>query len=162
MPRNNQVFPSDEPDSRSSFCPTGLIWNADTANNLSAIIVRHCLSGGTGRSRNWGVAVPFREVPVQMRHYVPGLREYRCESKTLFQDRRVEKEFAFRWLSGTTIGRTRPCILALPFSNYTGVLIRATAIPVWNCDASYVPLRFGASAWKPRSEFSSCSDTACV
>ena len=33
----------------------------------------------------------------------------------------------------------------LPFSNYTGVLIGATAIPVWNENAGELPLHFGAS-----------------
>ncbi len=33
----------------------------------------------------------------------------------------------------------------LPFSNYTGVLIGATSIPVWNRNASDLPLHFGAS-----------------
>lgn len=34
---------------------------------------------------------------------------------------------------------------ALPFFNYTGVLIGATAIPVWNENAGNLPLHFGAS-----------------
>lgn len=33
----------------------------------------------------------------------------------------------------------------LPFSNYTGVLIGATAIPVWNENAGNLPIHFGAS-----------------
>jgi hypothetical protein len=33
----------------------------------------------------------------------------------------------------------------LPFSNYTGVLIGATSIPVWNQNAGNLPLHFGAS-----------------
>jgi hypothetical protein len=33
----------------------------------------------------------------------------------------------------------------LPFSNYTGVLIGASAIPVWNHSAADLPLHFGAS-----------------
>src|SRR5215475_8189523 len=33
----------------------------------------------------------------------------------------------------------------LPFSNYTGVLIGASAIPVWNKNASDLPLHFAAS-----------------
>src|SRR5207253_1881857 len=32
----------------------------------------------------------------------------------------------------------------LPFSNYTGVLIGATAIPAWNENAGELPLHFGA------------------
>jgi hypothetical protein len=33
----------------------------------------------------------------------------------------------------------------LPFSNYTGVLIGATAVPVWNENVSDLPIHFGAS-----------------
>ena len=33
----------------------------------------------------------------------------------------------------------------LPFSNYTGVLIGATAIPAWNCNAADLPIHFGMS-----------------
>ncbi len=36
-------------------------------------------------------------------------------------------------------------ILGAPFSNYTGVLIGATAIPVWNQSVSTLPLHFGMS-----------------
>lgn len=37
------------------------------------------------------------------------------------------------------------CLFALPFSNYTGVLIGATAVPVWNEHVSTLPLHFGMS-----------------
>lgn len=37
------------------------------------------------------------------------------------------------------------CLFGLPFSNYTGVLIGATAIPVWNEYVSTLPLHFGMS-----------------
>ena len=37
------------------------------------------------------------------------------------------------------------CLLGLPFSNYTGVLLGATAIPVWNEHVSTLPLHFGMS-----------------
>ncbi len=37
------------------------------------------------------------------------------------------------------------CLFGLPFSNYTGVLIGATAVPVWNEHASSLPLHFGMS-----------------
>jgi formate-dependent nitrite reductase membrane component NrfD len=37
------------------------------------------------------------------------------------------------------------CLFGLPFSNYTGVLIGATAIPVWNEHVSTLPLHFGMS-----------------
>lgn len=37
------------------------------------------------------------------------------------------------------------CVAALPFSNYTGVLIGATVIPVWNENIGTLPLHFGMS-----------------
>ncbi len=37
------------------------------------------------------------------------------------------------------------CLFGLPFSNYTGVLIGASAIPVWNEFVSTLPLHFGMS-----------------
>jgi hypothetical protein len=42
-------------------------------------------------------------------------------------------------------GQAASLIFGLPFSNYTGVLIGATAIPVWNENAANLPLHFGAS-----------------
>lgn len=42
-------------------------------------------------------------------------------------------------------GQAASLAFGLPFSNYTGVLIGATAIPVWNRNASSLPLHFGAS-----------------
>src|SRR5581483_8339071 len=36
-------------------------------------------------------------------------------------------------------------LFALPFSNYTGVLIGATAIPVWNNNVGSLPIHFGMS-----------------
>jgi len=42
-------------------------------------------------------------------------------------------------------GQSASLILAFPFSNYSGVLIGATAIPVWNENAGSRPLHFGAS-----------------
>jgi len=36
-------------------------------------------------------------------------------------------------------------LFGLPFSNYTGVLIGATAIPVWNRNVKTLPVHFGAS-----------------
>lgn len=42
-------------------------------------------------------------------------------------------------------GQAASMALGLPFSNYTGVLIGATAIPVWNRNASTLPIHFGAS-----------------
>jgi hypothetical protein len=35
--------------------------------------------------------------------------------------------------------------LGLPLHNYTGVLIGATAVPVWNCNIKTLPLHFGMS-----------------
>ena len=43
-------------------------------------------------------------------------------------------------------GQAASLAFGLPFSNYTGVLIGATAVPVWNRNASSLPLHFGASA----------------
>jgi hypothetical protein len=42
-------------------------------------------------------------------------------------------------------GQVASLAFGLPFSNYTGVLIGATAIPVWNENAGNLPLHFGAS-----------------
>jgi len=42
-------------------------------------------------------------------------------------------------------GQAASLAFGLPFSNYTGVLIGATAIPVWNQSAAELPLHFGAS-----------------
>src|SRR5436189_97522 len=42
-------------------------------------------------------------------------------------------------------GQAASLALGLPFSNYTGVLIGATAIPVWNQNVAELPLHFGAS-----------------
>jgi hypothetical protein len=43
-------------------------------------------------------------------------------------------------------GQALSLAFGLPFSNYTGVLIGATAIPVWNHNVSELPIHFGASA----------------
>jgi hypothetical protein len=42
-------------------------------------------------------------------------------------------------------GQAASLAFGLPFSNYTGVLIGATTIPVWNENAGELPLHFGAS-----------------
>jgi hypothetical protein len=42
-------------------------------------------------------------------------------------------------------GEALSLAFGLPFSNYTGVLIGATAIPIWNRNAGHLPLHFGAS-----------------
>lgn len=42
-------------------------------------------------------------------------------------------------------GQAASLAFGLPFSNYTGVLIGATAIPVWNENAGNLPMHFGAS-----------------
>jgi len=42
-------------------------------------------------------------------------------------------------------GQAASLAFGLPFSNYTGVLIGATAIPVWNRNAGDLPLHFGMS-----------------
>src|SRR5436309_10911230 len=42
-------------------------------------------------------------------------------------------------------GQAASLAFGLPFSNYTGVLIGATTIPVWNRNVGNLPLHFGAS-----------------
>jgi formate-dependent nitrite reductase membrane component NrfD len=42
-------------------------------------------------------------------------------------------------------GETASLVFGLPFSNYTGVLIGATAIPVWNENIDDLPIHFGMS-----------------
>jgi hypothetical protein len=42
-------------------------------------------------------------------------------------------------------GQAASLAFGLPFSNYTGVLIGATAIPAWNKNASSLPIHFGMS-----------------
>ena len=42
-------------------------------------------------------------------------------------------------------GQAASLLFGLPFSNYTGVLIGATAIPVWNQSAADLPIHFGMS-----------------
>jgi hypothetical protein len=42
-------------------------------------------------------------------------------------------------------GNAASLAFGLPFSNYTGVLIGATAIPVWNENVRDLPIHFGAS-----------------
>ena len=42
-------------------------------------------------------------------------------------------------------GQAASLAFGLPFSNYTGVLIGATTIPVWNQNAGELPVHFGAS-----------------
>jgi hypothetical protein len=42
-------------------------------------------------------------------------------------------------------GQAASLAFGLPFSNYTGVLIGATAIPVWNENVETLPMHFGAS-----------------
>src|SRR5947208_7743412 len=42
-------------------------------------------------------------------------------------------------------GQAASLVFGLPFSNYTGVLIGATAIPVWNQNVGNLPVHFGMS-----------------
>lgn len=42
-------------------------------------------------------------------------------------------------------GQAASMLFGLPFSNYTGVLIGATAIPVWNENVTDLPIHFGMS-----------------
>jgi hypothetical protein len=50
---------------------------------------------------------------------------------------------AFRVLGNATEGFS--ALFGLPFSNYTGVLIGATVIPVWNHNVKTLPFHFGMS-----------------
>ncbi len=60
----------------------------------------------------------------------------------LFRDRLGD--FApIRWLGD--ISQAASALFGLPFSNYTGVLIGATAIPVWNENVDTLPIHFGMS-----------------
>jgi hypothetical protein len=60
----------------------------------------------------------------------------------LFRDRLGD--FApIRWLGN--ISQAASALFGLPFSNYTGVLIGATAIPVWNTHIDTLPIHFGMS-----------------
>ena len=43
------------------------------------------------------------------------------------------------------VAKALSSLFALPFSNYTGVLIGATAIPVWNRNVKSLPIHFGMS-----------------
>jgi Polysulphide reductase, NrfD len=43
------------------------------------------------------------------------------------------------------LGQFFSALFGLPFHNYTGVLIGATAIPVWNSNRSTLPIHFGMS-----------------
>ena len=43
------------------------------------------------------------------------------------------------------VGQAASLAFGLPFSNYTGVLIGATTIPVWNQNVAELPIHFGAS-----------------
>ena len=60
----------------------------------------------------------------------------------LFQDR-LGGLAPLRWLGD--ISQAASALFGLPFSNYTGVLIGATAIPVWNTHIDSLPIHFGMS-----------------
>lgn len=60
----------------------------------------------------------------------------------LFRDR-VGDFAPIRWLGN--ISQAATALFGLPLSNYTGVLIGATAIPVWNTHIDSLPIHFGAS-----------------
>jgi polysulfide reductase-like protein len=57
-------------------------------------------------------------------------------------DRFGESQF-LHFISATS--KALSCLCGLPFSNYTGVLIGATVIPVWNRNIKTLPIHFGAS-----------------
>jgi len=60
-----------------------------------------------------------------------------------FMQDRYGPSVAFRIIENA--GQTIALAFGLPFSNYTGVLIGATAIPVWNENVGDLPIHFGAS-----------------
>jgi len=41
-----------------------------------------------------------------------------------------------------TVGDVTALVFGLPFASYTGVLIGATVIPVWNCNVALLPAHF--------------------
>jgi hypothetical protein len=59
-------------------------------------------------------------------------------------DQRYGKSVASR-IAGAG-AKSASALVALPFSNYTGVLIGATAIPVWHRNIKSLPIHFEASA----------------
>jgi hypothetical protein len=60
-----------------------------------------------------------------------------------FLRERYGQRFPVRVLENA--GQAASLAFGLPFSNYTGVLLGATAIPVWNENAGNLPIHFGAS-----------------
>ena len=60
-----------------------------------------------------------------------------------FLQRRYGLSFTTRMLKNA--GQATSLIFGLPFSNYTGVLIGVTAVPVWQCSAAELPVHFAAS-----------------
>ena len=56
---------------------------------------------------------------------------------------RYGESFPIRILENA--GEVASLLFGLPFSNYTGVLIGATAIPAWNENAGELPIHFGMS-----------------
>jgi formate-dependent nitrite reductase membrane component NrfD len=58
-------------------------------------------------------------------------------------ERRFGDRFAVRVIGN--LGQFFSALLGLPLHNYTGVLIGATAIPVWNKNIQTLPIHFGAS-----------------
>jgi len=60
-----------------------------------------------------------------------------------FLSDRYGPSLPLRWLENA--GQAASLAFGLPFSNYTGVLIGATAIPVWNRNVGDLPLHFAAS-----------------
>ena len=58
-------------------------------------------------------------------------------------ERRFGNRFGTRVIGN--LGQFFSALLGLPLHNYTGVLIGATAIPVWNKNIQTLPIHFGAS-----------------
>ena len=58
-------------------------------------------------------------------------------------ERRYGSSAAWRFLRHA--GQAASLAFGLPFSNYTGVLIAVTTVPVWKCSAADLPVHFAAS-----------------
>lgn len=58
-------------------------------------------------------------------------------------ERRFGPSLIFRFFGNSS--QLFAALLGLPFHNYTGVLIGATVVPVWNCNVNTLPMHFGMS-----------------
>jgi formate-dependent nitrite reductase membrane component NrfD len=59
----------------------------------------------------------------------------------------IHKRLHWRTLGALgAVGKVSSALFGLPFSNYTGVLFAATAVPAWHDNADTLPFHFGMSA----------------